>query len=52
MKRFYVYTLSDSDTPFYVGKGSGKRVDAHEIEEEKRLALRAAPTGGAKQGGE
>jgi len=28
--RFYVYTLSDSDGLFYVGKGSGQRLFAHE----------------------
>lgn len=33
-RRFYVYTLSDSHTGevFYVGKGTGKRMYAHEAE--------------------
>jgi hypothetical protein len=29
-KRFYVYTLSDGDTVFYVGKGTGRRYLDHE----------------------
>jgi hypothetical protein len=31
-KRYYVYTLSDGDTPFYVGKGQGRRIHHHEEE--------------------
>ena len=33
-KRWYVYFLCDPDTeqPFYVGKGTGNRIDQHELE--------------------
>jgi hypothetical protein len=33
-KRWYVYLLCDPDTeqPFYVGKGTGNRIDQHELE--------------------